>query len=78
MIITEALQSNLPLRRQGTPSWISPSVDTLTLSKKDLLATDWEVQEKYIPLTKSQLDATWKLTEGHTQRFQEFCKLLGF
>lgn len=69
MNIIEALSSGRPFRR---PKWVGgylllKEVENFAFSVEDLLATDWEVEEKQVTITISQFTRAWNraLTSGN-------------
>lgn len=83
MNIQDALKTGLFLRRalRGThQGWIDPEVNLLALSKEDLIANDWEVKEKKVAVTYSEIlevfAETLKMVESETRSqgyiFQSF------
>ncbi len=70
MNLIEALSSGRPIRR---PKWIGgylplKEVENFAFSVEDLLATDWEVEEKQITITISQFNKAWsKATTKHNR-----------
>lgn len=75
MTIIEAIKSGLPLRRAGKTTWarnsllvntcgggwIAPEylLASFQLTQEDILAVDWETQEKKVELTRSDIEAAY-------------------
>ena len=97
MTLIEALQTGYPFKRLGDASWFSDfsggslilelTHDYVSLTKGTLLASDWEVRETQVCLTKSGFQKAGALA---TKRFLErrgggldcfladFAEVLGF
>jgi hypothetical protein len=63
MNIIQAIQSGKPFRRKGWEVYF-PLAGDLSFYGHDILATDWEVQEQKIEITKSQLWKAWDEVAG--------------
>lgn len=60
MNIIDAIKSGKKFRRLGDVSWLGPYSDfynavILGFSKRDILADDWELEEKKVEITFEQL-----------------------
>jgi hypothetical protein len=58
MNIIDAVKSGLPFKRKGSEGWCDSAVSYMWGSNS-LLATDWEVQEQTVTITKAQLRHAW-------------------
>lgn len=58
MNLVEAVKSGQPFKRSGWGKYvIHETVYEFLFKREDLLADDWEIQEKEITITASQFDA---------------------
>lgn len=53
MKLTEAAATGRPYKRKSDTSWRQPHHNH-TFAPGDLVADDWEIEEKLVPITKSQ------------------------
>lgn len=57
MNIIDAVKSGKPYKRKLAEGWIVPkSSSIITISQEDLLADDWEVEEKKVDVTASMIN----------------------
>jgi hypothetical protein len=77
MTIQEAIQSGKPFRRKMNnkffQAWNQPEWMTFSFSVEDILATDWELKEEKIELTRDQvvhaLDVMQVFTDNVSSRY---------
>lgn len=60
MNIIEALKSGKRFRRAGFQTYYSPGIHDAYFCYDEIIATDWEVEEKTITITEEQLLQAWK------------------
>jgi hypothetical protein len=54
--IIQAVESGKRKKRLGTPDWQGPK-SSYVYTIEDILATDWEIEERKIEITESEFDA---------------------
>lgn len=55
MNIIEAVKSGKPFKRPGYVNWSSPDA-AIEVMPHEILATDWEIEERKIEITESEFD----------------------
>jgi hypothetical protein len=72
MNIIEAVGSGRKFKRPEWSKYYSANQIVLVqLTSQDLLANDWEVEEKQVPITRSQFDKAWNIAHSETQFIHE-------
>lgn len=72
--IIDALKSGKNFRRK-LHNWgmlTNNACVEYTLDKEDILATDWEIEERKIEITESEFDEAWKDSDNKTNSFGLF------
>jgi hypothetical protein len=71
MNIIEAVKSGKRFRRIGWTRWYPDDTvgnnivdETPSCSKEDILATDWEIEERKVEITESEFENAYKLCES--------------
>lgn len=93
MMLIEAIKSGRKFRHKNSEIWlyvndreeIYAEIGSCFITAKDILAEDWEIQEKKIEITRDQLAKAW---DNHSPQamseswepafFDDICKELGF
>lgn len=81
MTIIEAIKSGKRFRRGcgEFSKWAANGEFQYILRKEDILATDWEVEEEKIEVTKEQLREAWdSFMFPQPDMFAAFARKLGF
>jgi hypothetical protein len=61
MNLIEAVKSGKPLKRKGWTGYLkSDEIATQMIYKSDILADDWEIEEKKVTITRDQLFVAYK------------------
>lgn len=88
MTIQEAVRSGKVFFRRGDPDEFYPSSfdaseGSYSFTYAELLADDWEIEEKKVEVTREQLAKAWNnhcagcLIANSSKSFDNFCKELG-
>lgn len=82
MNIYEAIKSGKRFRRPLWEAWITLDMGYIQLHRLNALATDWEVEEREVTLTESQINDTFLKIYGtnpnFTSKWVMFLEALGF
>ncbi len=57
MNLIEAVKSGKRFRRKDHWGWVDLETVVIGIAKSDILATDWEIEERKIEITESELEA---------------------
>jgi hypothetical protein len=61
--IIEAVKSGKPFKRKKWDGWVRDRYEGFTIS--DVMSEDWEIQERKIELTESQIRKALRTQENH-------------
>ena len=67
MNIIDAVKSGKKFRRKANCwSWIAAeTIAQCHFQPEDILATDWEIEERKVTITEGEFDAAWEVAERH-------------
>lgn len=88
MNIIEAVRSGKKFKRKGGFEYFDYSThEEFIIKKEAILATDWEVEENKVEVTRTKFEKVWNIvrlndnfymqTTTQSKMFKEFCKELG-